>query len=88
MKACLNWLKAYSVKHSIEIHAWILMTNHLHLLCTPQEAGAVSKMMQSIGRIYVRYYHYTYQRGGTLREGRFKSSLFRVNGIFLSCTVT
>jgi len=77
MKAYLNWLKEFSKKYCIDVHAWVLMTNHVHLLCTPQEEGAVSKMMQSIGRMYVRYYNYTYQRSGTLWEGRFKSSLIQ-----------
>ena len=75
MKAYLNWLKEYSKKYNVDVHAWVLMTNHVHLLCTPQEEGAISRMMQSIGRMYVRYYNYTYQRSGTLWEGRFKSSL-------------
>lgn len=77
MKAYLNWLKEFSKKYSVDIHAWVLMTNHVHILCTPYEKGAVSKMMQSIGRMYVRYYNYTYQRSGTLWEGRFKSSLIQ-----------
>ena len=75
MKAYLNWLKESSKKYNVDVHAWVLMTNHVHLLCTPQEEGAISRMMQSIGRMYVRYYNYTYQRSGTLWEGRFKSSL-------------
>ena len=75
MKAYLKWLKEYSLKYGVKIHAWVLMTNHVHLLCTPQSEGAISKMMQSIGRMYVRYYNYTYQRSGTLWEGRFKASL-------------
>ena len=75
MKAYLNWLKEMSKKHKVDVHAWVLMTNHVHLLCTPQEKNAVSRMMQSIGRMYVRYYNYTYQRSGTLWEGRYKSCL-------------
>ena len=75
MKAYLNWLKEMSKKHKVDVHAWVLMTNHVHLLCTPQEENAVSRMMQSIGRMYVRYYNYTYQRSGTLWEGRYKSCL-------------
>lgn len=75
MKAYLSWLKEFSKKYGVDVHAWVLMTNHVHLLCTPQEDGAVSRMMQSIGRMYVRYYNYAYQRSGTLWEGRFKSSL-------------
>ncbi len=75
MKAYLNWLKEFSKKKKVEVHAWVLMTNHVHLLCTPQKEEGISQMMQSIGRMYVRYYNYTYQRSGTLWEGRFKSSL-------------
>ena len=77
MKAYLNWLKEFSKKQAVDVHAWVLMTNHVHLLCTPQEEGAISRMMQSIGRMYVRYYNYTYQRSGTLWEGRFKASLLQ-----------
>ena len=75
MKAYLAWLKEFSKKYFVDIHAWVLMTNHVHLLCTPQKDKAISCMMQSIGRMYVRYYNLTYQRSGTLWEGRFKSCL-------------
>lgn len=77
MKAYLNWLKKFSKKYFVDVHAWVLMTNHVHLLCTPQAEQAISQMMQSIGRMYVQYYNYTYQRSGTLWEGRFKSSLIQ-----------
>ncbi|MCK4840260.1 MAG: transposase [Methylococcales bacterium] len=73
--AYIGWLKAYSKKYGVDIHAWVLMTNHVHLLCTPQQDGAVSLMMQSIGRRYVQYFNYQYQRSGTLWEGRYKSCL-------------
>ena len=75
MRAYLGWLKEYSVKHEVDIHAWVLMTNHVHILCTPRAERATSLMMQSIGRMYVRYFNYTYQRSGTLWEGRFRSCL-------------
>ncbi len=77
MKAYLTWLKKYAALFQVEIHAWVLMTNHVHLLCTPQQENALSKMMQSIGRMYVRYYNYTYGRSGTLWEGRYKSCLIQ-----------
>jgi putative transposase len=48
-------LKEFSVKCRVDIHAWVLMTNQVHLLCTPHEAGGVSRMMQALGRQYVRY---------------------------------
>ncbi len=75
MKAYLHWLKEMSKKYQVDIHAWVLMTNHVHLLCTPWKENAVSQMMQSLGRLYVRYFNHTYQRSGTLWEGRFKSCL-------------
>lgn len=73
--AYLSWLKEYSMKFSVAIHAWVLMTNHVHLLCTPQEEGAVSQMMQSLGRRYVQYFNHQYRRSGTLWEDRYKSCL-------------
>ncbi|PKG76617.1 transposase [Shewanella sp. GutCb] len=73
--AYAGWLKDYSKKFHVEIHAWVFMTNHVHLLCTPRRANAISQMMQSLGRQYVRYFNYTYKRSGTLWEGRFKSCL-------------
>ena len=57
------------MKHQVDVHAWVLMTNHVHLLCTPWKENAISRMMQSIGRLYVRYYNHTYQRSGTSVKG-------------------
>lgn len=74
--AYVKWLKQYSQEYSVAIHAWVFMTNHIHLLCTPKNAHhSVSIMMQSIGRQYVRYFNDKYRRTGTLWEGRFKSTL-------------
>ncbi|MCL0035161.1 transposase [Thermodesulfovibrionales bacterium] len=84
MRAYLSWLKEYSVKHDVEIHAWVLMTNHVHILCTPKVERATSKMMQSIGRMYVKYFNCTYLRTGTLWEGRFKSCLVQSEHYLLS----
>ena len=64
--AYLSWLIEYSQKCHVEIHAWCLMTNHIHLLCTAREEGAISKMIQSVGRHYVRYFNHQYARTGTL----------------------
>ena len=71
----LNKLHEYSGKYGVSIHAFVLMTNHVHLLATPKDKNSLSKMMQSLGRYYVRYVNSTYQRSGTLWEGRFKSTL-------------
>ncbi len=82
-RAYANWLKEYSVKFGVDIHAWVFMTNHIHLLCTPRAEKSVSQMMQGLGRQYVRYFNFTYQRTGTLWEGRYKSSLVQEEGYLL-----
>jgi putative transposase len=73
MAAYADWLKQYSVKFNV--HAWVFMTNHVHLLRTPHSENGVSLMMQSLGRMYVRDFNSRYKRTGTLWEGRFKSAL-------------
>jgi len=75
--AYLNWLKEYSLKYRVDIHAWVMMTNHVHLLCTPRFEGGLSSMMQGLGRRYVQYFNVEYGRSGTLWEGRFKACLIQ-----------
>jgi putative transposase len=77
MVAYVGWLKAYSKKYEVDIHAWVLMTNHVHLLCTPRANNAISQMMQSLGRSYVRHFNFIYKRTGSLWEGRYKSCLIQ-----------
>jgi putative transposase len=67
------------------IHAYVLMTNHVHLLVTGTTRGAVSWMMQRLGRRYVVYFNALYRRTGTLWEGRFKSSLIDSHCYLLTC---
>lgn len=83
--AYMSWLKEYADKYDVSIHAWVLMTNHVHLVVSPKHEDGISKMMQSLGRMYVRYYNSTYHRTGTLWEGRFKSCLIADNEYFLGC---
>jgi len=66
------------------IHAYVLMTNHVHLLATGHEPRAISRLMQSIGRRYARYFNHVHERTGTLYEGRFKSSLIDSDAYFLT----
>lgn len=83
--AYISWLKEYSTKYNVAIHAWVLMSNHVHLLCTPlSDNNGVSKMMQSLGRKYVRYFNDNHQQTGTLWEGRFKASLVCSDSYMLS----
>ena len=74
-KAYLAFLKDVAIKQQVEIHAFVLMTNHVHLLVTSGDAQGVSRMMQALGRKYVQYFNYTHGRSGTLWEGRYKSTL-------------
>lgn len=76
--AYAGWLKKYSEEYEVKIHAWVFMTNHVHLLATPETDEGIGQMMQSLGRMYVRYFNRTYRRTGTLWEGRYKSCLVRV----------
>lgn len=75
-----------SQRFGCAIHAYVLMTNHVHLLITPEDDLGPSRMMQSIGRQYVRYANARHQRTGTLWEGRFKSSLVDSERYYLTCS--
>ena len=67
------------------VHAYVLMTNHVHLLMTPEEEHSISQVMQSLGRVYVRYFNDRYQRTGTLWEGRYKAALLDSESYLLTC---
>lgn len=79
------WLEECSRKCRVAIHAWVFMTNHVHLLVTPETDLGVSRMMQTLGRHYVRYFNHTYRRTGTLWEGRFKSCVVDAEDYLLIC---
>jgi putative transposase len=81
----LQELTEASLKHGCSLHAYVLMTNHVHLLVTPAEVGAVSRMMQAIGRRYVACFNARYRRTGTLWEGRFKAALVGNARYTLAC---
>lgn len=67
------------------VHAYVLMTNHVHLLVTPDQPGAVGRMMQMVGRRYVRAVNDATGRTGTLWEGRYKASLVDSEAYLLTC---
>ena len=64
-----------ATKHGLLIHAYVWMTNHIHLLATPQFEDSIAKVFQSVGRKYVQYYNFTYKRSGTLWEGRYRATV-------------
>lgn len=81
----LEKLLAACAQHACDIHAYVLMTNHVHLLMTAHGSDGVSKVMQSVGRYYVQYFNYCYKRTGTLWEGRYKSTLIDSEHYLVTC---
>ena len=81
----LHDLQEAAHRNQCAIHAYVLMTNHAHLLATPATEHAMSHMMQDIGRHYVRYINDRYQRTGTLWEGRYKASLVDSETYLFTC---
>jgi putative transposase len=69
----LEWLKEYADKTNCKIHAYVLMTNHVHLLVSTDEAKAVGVMMKALDQHYVQYINRSYRRSGSLWEGRYRS---------------
>lgn len=81
----LHWLNEALREASCQLHAFVLMTNHVHLLLTPQQAKDVPKLIISLGRRYVQYINKTYRRTGTLWDSRYKSSSIQAETYLLTC---
>ncbi|MFT5739991.1 MAG: putative transposase [Gammaproteobacteria bacterium] len=72
-------------KHGCIIHAYVLMTNHVHLLITPSFEHSISKAIQTLGRYYVQYFNQRNRRTGTLWEGRYKAAMVDSEQYLLTC---
>jgi len=81
----LEWLETYARDVGCALHAYVLMTNPVHLLLTPQRAQAIPRLIISIGRRYVQYINTTSRRTGTLRDSRYKSSSIQAETYLLHC---
>lgn len=81
----LQLLGENAVKFGVALHAYVLMSNHFHLLATPDTAEGLPQMMQAVGRRYVRYFNDSQKRSGTLWEGRYKSTLIQTDRYLLAC---
>ena len=81
----LEWLKEYADKTDCQIHAYVLMTNHVHLLASASATEAIGAMMKALGQRYVQYINRSYKRTGTLWEGRFKSCPTQAETYLLAC---
>ncbi len=76
-----------AARFDVAIHAYVLMDNHFHLLVSPQLQDGLPRMMQAVGRRYVRHFNDTHGRTGTLWEGRYKSALVQSERYLLACMV-
>ena len=81
----LRYLREALDKSECEVHAYVLMTNHVHLLATGRKPRSISRLMQFVSRRYCRYVNRVYRRTGALFEGRFKSSLVDSEAYLLAC---
>jgi len=81
----LALLHAQAAAHRVAVHAYVLMDNHVHLLVTPKTQDGPSRMMQAIGRLYVRGFNRRHGRSGTLWEGRYRSTLLEGERYLLAC---
>ena len=71
--------------HDVAIHAYVFMSNHFHLLATPGSEQALGKTLQSVGRQYVQYFNHSYQRTGTLWEGRYRATVIEAERYLVTC---
>lgn len=81
----LSLLRESAEKHSVCIHSWVLMTNHTHLLCTPNKERSCSKLMQSLAGKYAAFFNKKHSRTGPIWEGRFRSSQI-LDDAYMLCT--
>lgn len=83
----LAMLEENARKHGVAIHGYVLMSNHFHLLATPESAESLPHMMQAVGRRYVRLFNQRQGRTGTLWEGRYRATLIQSDRYLLACMV-
>lgn len=82
----LHWLKEGARQFGVAIHAYVLMSNHFHLLVTPSDEEGMSRMMQWLGRYYVPYFNHKYGRTGTLWQGRYRATIIDSEPYLLACS--
>ena len=84
-RAYKGWLGEAALRYDCAIHAYVLMTDHVHILATPKSRDGISRMMQYVGRRYVPYINKIYGTSGSLWEGRYKASLISDDQYLLVC---
>ncbi len=82
----LEWLGEAAATYGLAVHAYVLMTNHIHLLCSLANKNSLARTMQSLGIRYTRYFNAAQTRTGTLWEGRFRSCVIDSDAHFMGCS--
>ncbi len=81
----LRCLKHAADDYGCKVHGYVLMTNHIHLLVSPEDKESIAQLFQGLGRHYVRYINETYRRQGGLWEGRYKGNIIQSQAYLLAC---
>ena len=81
----LQHLRELAARLACSVHAYVVMTNHVHLLLSSRELDGTSNLMKHLGQRYVQYVNRTYTRSGSLWEGRFRSSIVQAENYLLRC---
>lgn len=81
-----QWLQLAAEQHKLNIHAYIMMPNHVHLLASPGKENSISKTLQSLGRNYVQYFNDNYEQSGGLWEGRYRATVLDSQEYLLPCS--
>lgn len=82
----LRYLREAAKAYKVAIHAYVLMSNHIHLLATPSDSSGFGKMMQWLGRYYVPYFNRRHDRIGTLWQGRYRTSIIDSEHYLMVCS--
>ena len=80
-----SWLREASESLECRVHAYVLMSNHIHLLVSAEETSHLSKLSQAVGRRYVPYFNHKYGKSGSLWEGRFKAASIDSENYLMAC---
>jgi putative transposase len=81
----LYWLKKYAENYHADVHAYVVMTNHIHLLLSSADPSSPSGFMKALAQRYTQYVNWTYARCGTLWQGRYYSCLVQNDDYLLAC---
>ncbi len=81
----LTFWQELSDRYGVRVHAYCLMTNHVHFLATPDRSDSISNTFKAVGSRYAQYINRKYRRTGTLWEGRHKASLIQSETYLLTC---